>query len=78
MPTRIICAAINKVDWFALGDGSVSLERPYFIPDATHTLFQAFNFAEVSEVSNFSTECTSPRHLECSGYAKFTHAIIIL
>ena len=29
MPTRIICAAINKVDWFALGDGSVSLERPY-------------------------------------------------
>ena len=30
MPTRIICAAINKVDWFALGDGSVSLERPYY------------------------------------------------
>ena len=31
MPTRIICAAINKVDWFGLGDGSVSLERPYMV-----------------------------------------------
>ena len=35
MPTRIICAAIYKVDWFALGDGSVSLERPYL----SHILF---------------------------------------